>query len=158
MQALADVQRRLGSAADWSAFDTYFDHGIIANAIKHDRIDQAAQAARKADQRLAAHRSDLAELGGLEPTAPRLEIRFTDIFFNNLFTDLAVGRDAQVSVDRSIQQVRALRDRLTNQIDRVTDRLGAVGEAGPLGRAGTRRKRVPFIRAIIVRGGRSLGR
>ena len=133
VQALADVQERLGTAANWSTFDTYFDHGMIANAIKHDRIDQAAQAASAADQRLAALRTDLAELGGYEPTAPRLEIsggfKFADIFFNNIFTDLAVGRqirDAQDNVDRSVEQVQALQDQLKDQIGTVTERLGAM--------------------------------
>jgi len=133
VQALADVQDRLGTAANWSTFDTYFDHGMVANAIKHDRIDQAAQAARAADQRLAALRSDLAELGSYEPTAPRLEVsagfKFADIFFNNIFTDLAVGsqiRDAQDNVDRSMRQVRALQDRLGGQVRTVTERLAAI--------------------------------
>ena len=131
--ALADVQERLGTAANWSTFDTYLDHGMIANAIKHDRIDQAAQAADTADQRLAALRTDLADLGGYEPTAPRLEIsggfKLADIFFNNIFTDLAVGRqirDAQDNVDRSIQQVQALQSRLEDQTGKVTDRLHAI--------------------------------
>jgi hypothetical protein len=133
VHALADVQDRLGTAGSWSTFDTYFDHGMIANAIKHDRIDQAAQAADVADRRLAALRNDLAELGGYEPTAPRLEIsggfKFADIFFNNIFTDLAVGRqirDAQDNVDRSVQQVQALQDRLKDQIGSVTERLSAM--------------------------------
>jgi chromosome segregation ATPase len=132
-QALADVQHRLGTAANWSNFDTYFDHGMVANAIKHDRIDQAAQAAGEADRRLAALRSDLADLGGTEPTAPRLEIssgfRFADIFFNNIFTDLAVGqhiRDAQANVDNSLQQVRALQDRLQGQISTVSAQLDSM--------------------------------
>jgi hypothetical protein len=130
VQALADVQDRLGTAANWSTFDTYFDHGMVANAIKHDRIDQAAQAAQEADQRLAALRSDLAELGRSEPTAPRLEIsagfKFADIFFNNIFTDLAVGqqiRDAQDNVERSVQQVRTLQGRLGDQIGTLTQQL-----------------------------------
>ena len=133
VHALGEVQDRLGTAANWSTFDTYFDHGMIANAIKHDRIDQAAAAARSADQRLAALRTDLADLGGSEPTAPRLEIsagfKFADIFFNNIFTDLAVGhqiRDAQDTVDRSTQQVRALADRLSGQISAVTAQLHAM--------------------------------
>ncbi len=132
-QALADVRDRLGTAANWSTFDTYLDHGMVANAIKHDRIDQAAQAARAADQRLAALRTDLAELGASEPTAPRLEIsagfKFADIFFNNIFTDLAVGhqiRDAQDTVERSLGQVRALQDRLSHQIGTVTEQLHAM--------------------------------
>ena len=129
-QALAEVQDRLGSASSWSTFDTYFDHGMVANAIKHDRIDQAAQAARAADQRLAALRTDVAELGGYEPTAPRLEVsagfKFADIFFNNIFTDLSVGRqirDAQDNANRSVQQVRALQAQLADQIAAVNRRL-----------------------------------
>jgi hypothetical protein len=69
----------------------------------------------------------------LSPTAPRLEIgsgfRFADIFFNNLFTDLAVGRqirEAQENVERSAQQIGALRDRLEDQVDWVSGRLGAI--------------------------------
>jgi hypothetical protein len=133
VQALAEVQDRLGTASSWSAFDTYFDHGMVANSIKHDRIDQAAQAARVADQRLAGLRTDLAELGGFEPTAPRLEIgagfRFADIFFNNIFTDLTVGRqirDAQDNVDQSVQQVSALRNQVSDQIGAVAARLDAM--------------------------------
>ena len=132
-QALSSVRDRLGTAANWSTFDTYLDHGMVANAIKHDRIDQAAQAARTADQRLAALRTDLAELGGYETTAPGLEVsagfRLADIFFNNIFTDLAVGRqirDAQDKADQSVQQVRALQDRLGDQTGSVTERLEAM--------------------------------
>ena len=133
-QALAEVQDRLGTAASWSTFDTYFDHGVVANAVKHDRIDQAAQAARSS--RSAAGGAPLPTWPNsavTEPTAPRLEIsagfRFADIFFNNVFTDLTVGRqirDAQDNVERSVQQVRALRDRLRDQIGTVTGRLDAM--------------------------------
>jgi chromosome segregation ATPase len=133
VEALAEVQDRLGTAANWSTFDTYLDHGMVANAMKHDRIDQAAQAAREADQRLAGLHTDLAELGGAEPTAPRLEIsagfKFADIFFNNIFTDLAVGRqirDAQDNVDQSVQQVSVLQDQLKDQTSTITERLDAV--------------------------------
>ena len=132
-QALTDVQDRLGTAANWSTFDTYLDHGMVANAVKHDRIDQAAQAARAADERLAGLRSDLADLGASEPTAPRLEIsagfKFADIFFNNIFTDLAVGqqiRTAQDTVDQSLQQVSALQGRLKDQIGTVARQLDAI--------------------------------
>ena len=132
-ESLVEVQDRLGTAANWSTFDTYFDHGMVANSIKHDRIDQAAQAARAADRRLAALRSDLAGLGRAQPTAPRLEVsagfKFADIFFNNIFTDLAVGRqirDAQDNVGQSMQQVGALQDRLKEQIGTVTEQLDAM--------------------------------
>ena len=127
---------------------------MIANATKHDRIDQAAQAARTADERLAGLPTDLADLGGSEPTAPRLEIsagfKFADIFFNNIFTDLAVGqqiRDAQDNVDQSVQQVNALKDRLKDQIDTVTNRLAAMdAERQQLLRSDARRRPSPGVR------------
>ena len=132
-QALTEVQDRLGSAASWPTFDTYSGYGAAANAIKHSQIDQAAQAARTANQRLAALRADLAELGGYQPTGPQLEIiagiRFADIFLNNIFADLTVGRqirEARDNVDRSVQQVRVLRDRLRDQIGTITGRLDAM--------------------------------
>ncbi len=132
-RALGEVQDRLGTAANWSTFDTYLDHGMAANAIKHDRIDQAAQAAREADQRLAGLRSDLAGLGGAEPTGPGLEIsagfKFADIFFTNIFTDLAAGRqirDAQDNAAQSVQQAGTLQERLNDQIGTVTGRLDAM--------------------------------
>jgi chromosome segregation ATPase len=132
-QALAEVRDRLGTAANWSTFDTYFDHGMIANAIKHDRIDEAAQAAQAADERLATLRVHLAELGGHDRAAPHLEIsqgfRFADIFFNNIFTDLAVGRqirDAQDTVERSAWQVSELRSRLGSQLAALGERLAAI--------------------------------
>jgi hypothetical protein len=109
------------------------------------RLTAAAQAAReyvlcgqrhaqaRARAQAAAEDLDAAQreyAGGHEPTAPRLEVtaglKFADIFFNNIFTDLAVGhqiRDAQDNVDRSIQQVRSLQDRLKSQITTVSGRL-----------------------------------
>lgn len=132
LQALAEVSGRLGTAANWSTFDTFLDHGMIANAIKHNRIDEAAAAARDADQRLARLRADLHELGGYEPAEPKLDIspgfRFIDIVFNNIFTDLAVGaqiRSAQDAVDHSAARVQALASRLERQQDAVAQQVNA---------------------------------
>jgi hypothetical protein len=132
-QALEQVQDRLGSASSWSTYDTYFDHGMIGNAVKHQRMDEAAQAAAAADQRLAALRTELANIGNIEPTAPQLAVsaglRFTDIFFNNIFTDLAIGqqiRQAQANVARSVQLVGEVRARLTDRTTQTQQRLEAI--------------------------------
>jgi hypothetical protein len=130
-RALAHVQGRLGAADSWHPFDTYY--GALTNAKKRDRVDQAEQAARAADERLAALRTDLSDLGGYEPAAPMLEVstglKFAAIFYNNIFADLAVGRqirDAQDHVGRVVQQVSALQLRLSDQVRTVTVRLGAL--------------------------------
>src|ERR1700729_3677928 len=107
-QALAEVQDRLGSASGWSTYDMVFGGGLVGNAIKHDRMDQAAAGGAEADRRLAALRTDLAELARPDPTAPRLQLsgglRFADLFLNNIFTDIAVARqirDGQDNVART---------------------------------------------------------
>ena len=102
VEVLAEVQDRLRAADKWPNFSDFFYPGMIANSMKHDRIDQAAEVARIADQLLAALRTELADLDGLddlagtEPTAPRIEVserlRFADILFNNIYTELKVGR------------------------------------------------------------------
>ncbi len=132
-QALAQVQDRLGSASSWSTYDTYFGGGMIGNAVKHERMDEAAQAAAEADRRLAALRTELVDVGNMEPTAPQLVVssglRFTDIFFNNIFTDLAVGhqiRQAQDNVDRSVRLVGDVQARLTDRLAAAQQRLAAI--------------------------------
>jgi hypothetical protein len=134
-RALDEVRDQLGTAASWSAFDTYVDRGVFANAVKHQRIDLAADAARTADQLLATLRSDLSELGGYEPTAPKLDVsagfKFADIFFNNFLTDLSVAqhiRAAQDNVGQTADQVSSLRDRLSSQIVALSKQLDAMDE------------------------------
>jgi DNA repair exonuclease SbcCD ATPase subunit len=94
--ALSEVQEVLRSASGWSTYDTWFGGGMIASSIKHDRIDEAAQAAAVADQRLAMLRLELADIAGPGlSTAAQLALgggtRFADVWLDNFFTDLAVA-------------------------------------------------------------------
>jgi hypothetical protein len=131
--ALAQARDRLGSASSWSTYDTYFGGGMIASVVKHQRMDEAAQAAAEADRRLAALRTELVDVTRLGPTAPQLNasagLKVTDILFNNIFTDLAVGhqiREAQATVDNSAQLVGDIRNQLTRGVAAAEDRLAAI--------------------------------
>ncbi|MGW5672151.1 hypothetical protein, partial [Micromonospora sp. NPDC003776] len=130
--ALAAVRDQLGRADNWSTYDTFFGGGAISSMMKHGRMDDAAAAARLADRRLAALRAELADLSG-QWLAPQLELgeltRFTDIFLDNIFTDLAVRgriRRAQESVDRAGTAVARLRDRLAGEANELARHLGAL--------------------------------
>lgn len=131
--ALAQARDRLGSASSWSTYDTYFGGGMVASVVKHQRMDEAAQAAAEADRRLAALRTELVDVARLEPTAQQLVIsaglKVTDILFNNIFTDLAVGhqiRQAQDTVDNSVQLVGDIRTQLTRRVAAAEERLAAI--------------------------------
>jgi len=132
-QALAHVQDRLGSAAGWSTYDTFFGGGLVSGAIKHDRMDEAAQAAAEADRWLATLRTELADVHTIEPTAPQLELssglRFADLFFDNFFTDLAVEhriRQARDRVDQAVQLVFGIQDKLSARAHDVDGQLADI--------------------------------
>src|SRR5215468_10640286 len=60
--ALDRARDRLNSASGWSTYDTFFGGGAIASAVKHERMDEAADATAEADQRLAVLRTELADV------------------------------------------------------------------------------------------------
>ena len=128
--ALAAVLDKLGSAGGWSTYDTYFGGGMIASAMKHSRLDDAAGLAAEADRQLALLRTELTLVGQL---APQLRIgggtKFVDIWFNNIFTDLAFRdhlREAQQNTDQAIQTVSNVQRQLAGQQEQVTGRLAAI--------------------------------
>lgn len=132
-EALSRVKEELGSASSWSTYDTFFGGGAVSSAIKHSRLDDAARAAAHADQCLAVLRTELADVPGTGGTAPELAIgqltRFVDIFFDNIFTDLAVRnriKQAQENVERSLHLVRDVHGRLKQRAAAVADRLATL--------------------------------
>ncbi|WP_157740248.1 hypothetical protein [Micromonospora auratinigra] len=132
LTALGAARDQLARADAWSTYDTFLGGGAVSSVVKHGRMDDAAAAARAADRQLAALRTELAELAGWW-LAPQLELdgltRFTDIFLDNIFTDLAVRgriRKARASVDRAAATVTGLRDRLAGEADETARRLAAL--------------------------------
>jgi hypothetical protein len=131
--ALAALQDSLGRAEGWSTYDTFFGGGAISSAIKHSRLDEAAQQAEYADRCLLALRTELADVGESGPVAPQLPIdgltRFVDVWFDNIFTDFSVrGRikDAQANVDRALRAVFGVSARLRRRGADIQTRLGQI--------------------------------
>ena len=133
LRALSLAQDSLASASGWSTYDTFFGGGAIASAVKHSRMDEAAQAAAEADQRLATLRTELADVEEPGPTAPQLAIgggtKFVDVWFDNFFTDLSVGsriKQAQQNVARCIGLVGNIQARLRSRSGTAQARLAAI--------------------------------
>ncbi|MEG3632634.1 hypothetical protein [Micromonospora palythoicola] len=131
--ALSQVRDKLGNASGWSTYDTFFGGGAISSAIKHSRLDEAAQAAAHADRCLAVLRTELADVPGVALTAPQLAVdgltRFVDVWFDNIFTDLAVRdriKQAEQNVARSMQLVRQVQARLEQRANQVRARLATI--------------------------------
>ena len=126
--ALAMVEAKLGSASSWSTYDTFFGGGAIASSIKHSRLDEAAQLAAVADRRLAVLRTELADVPGMPSATAHLAIdgstRFFDVWFDNIFTDMAV-RDRINTARRNVDQARL---RVADVQSRLRHRTAVAGK------------------------------
>jgi hypothetical protein len=109
-QLLLEAHRLLGSARSWSTWDTFGGGGLLTDMMKYDKLDRVAGTLREADHALAAFSRELADLqlggvGGVQVDG--LTMAF-DVFFDNIFTDLAVRSrilDAEARVGQALTAV-----------------------------------------------------
>ncbi|MEZ5203168.1 MAG: hypothetical protein R2701_01915 [Acidimicrobiales bacterium] len=108
--ALVRAAGHLGSADNWSFYDTWLGGGMFSSAIKHDRIDVAAAELRRVDRALARLSVELADLGraGIDAIAVRPSTRTFDIFFDNIFSDMKVASQIASGRDRVLDARRAV--------------------------------------------------
>lgn len=109
-QALSAADSVLGNASAWSTYDTFFGGGVVSDMAKYHRLDQAAQLIREADAALAHLATELADVGVGGVGGIRVDemTRFFDIWFDNIFSDLAVRqriREAAAKVDAALRGV-----------------------------------------------------
>jgi hypothetical protein len=134
-QALKAVAEKLGSADSWSAYDTFFGGGVISSSFKHDRLDQAARLAAYADRCLAVLRTELADVGIVRPIG-RIAVdggtRFVDVWFDNIFTDLAVRnhiKRAQANVADARHRIVDIRRQLASRTEAARRRRANLDQA-----------------------------
>lgn len=104
---LVDAVTMLQKALDWSTYDTFLGGGMIASAVKHDRISTAEDLLResgRALQRLAAELADVDGTARLVPVDVDDLTRTFDVWFDNIVTDWQV-RDRVVRAHDRTQEV-----------------------------------------------------
>ncbi|MGH3506893.1 MAG: hypothetical protein ACRDO2_06780 [Nocardioidaceae bacterium] len=102
--SLAALEEQLGTASGWSTYDTFFGGGMISTAIKHDHMDRAADLSREADAALRGFGRELGDVGldGVDAALTMSGgIRFLDMWFDNIVTDLSVRSQIQSARERA---------------------------------------------------------
>lgn len=107
---LHQARSSLGSAGSWSTWDTFGGGGMFTDLMKYQKVDQATDAVRQADFALARFSHELADLSldGVASVEVDTLMRTFDVWFDNIFSDLAVRsriQDATDRVGRAAQQV-----------------------------------------------------
>ena len=117
LEHLYRSQELLNSAGNWGMFDI-FAGGALTSFIKRGKMSDAQaelDAARSALRILAREVRDVEEAGAFQIAGGDF-LSFADIFFDNAFLDIYVQTqisEAKRQVAGAIQQVEALRDRLS---------------------------------------------
>ena len=118
--ALAQAQRQLGSADAWSGYDTFLGGGIVSSMVKHDRLDQAGRAIANAQHTLATFSRELSDVPQAQQLSVDLGIspttRTLDIWFDNIFSDLAVRDQIKTSL-RALSAASGAVDAAFNQLN-----------------------------------------
>ena len=132
-QHLSGAAELLDSARSWSAWDTFGGGELLTSMVKHERLDSVARELRQADAALQAFTRELADLQleGIEAVNVSPLMRTFDVWFDNIFTDLAVRRriiDAQAQVADTRSRVdEVLRD-LQQRGQAIQAELGSLAE------------------------------
>jgi hypothetical protein len=125
---LDQAARLLDSAGGWATYDTFFGGGMLTDAMKYDRMDQAQRLLHEADRALKTFASELADVG-LQVVVRGLTLdgltQAFDFWFDNIFTDWAVKdriSEASRRTGEAIRVVAELRARLAHEDRELTER------------------------------------
>jgi hypothetical protein len=121
---LTEADALLGKAGDWAAWDTFGGGGMITDAFKYDRMDQAAALMREADQALKRLAGELADIGlaGTGGLSVDGWSKAFDVWFDNIFSDSAVRdriKQARQRTEEAGRAVHALRVELRERRSRL---------------------------------------
>ena len=127
-RALGLVAMKLGTAGNWATYDTFFGGGLMADMVKHRRLDEAAALIQDADRALHHLSAELADVG----VAPLGELgvgdlaKVFDVWFDNIFSDWSVAnriRAAQMRVASTRRVLGELDGRLRQQVEDTDQEL-----------------------------------
>ena len=113
-ELLRHADRLLGSAGSWATWDTFGGGGLLTDMMKYDKLDQVSEVLRRTDLALGRFSRELADLriAGVETVAVDGLTRTFDVFFDNIFSDMAVRSRIQQSRPRVGSALGAVDDLL----------------------------------------------
>ncbi len=130
---LAQAGQLLGNARSWSTWDTFGGGGLLTDMVKYDRLDKVTALVRRADLALGRFSRELADVGMAGVGGVRVDgiTRAFDIWFDNIFTDMAVRsriQDAQARVAAALDAVGPALGRLADEGHAIAAEIARLDE------------------------------
>jgi hypothetical protein len=123
---LVHARQLLGSAGSWATWDTFGGGGIFTDIAKYDKMNQAQRVLREVDMALGSFGRELADVGLTGVGAVEVDslTRTFDVFFDNIFSDLAVRSRIQQATARVEDALRSL-EQVLHTLQEKTAQLDA---------------------------------
>ena len=125
-RALGAAIDKLGSAEGMSLWDTFLGGGLIVSAIKYSEINSSDDYVHRAQRALRHFETELMDVQNVATesfTVNKNDIfTFTDIFFDNIFSDWTVHSritDAKAKLNDVVRDVRRVQDDLARKRDEI---------------------------------------
>lgn len=117
----------LKDAESWGTFD-FLGGGLITDMAKHEKLDAAQQSIEQLQIDLQHFNTELADVpirADMQVTIDAM-LKFSDIFFDNIFTDAAVLdriRESYAQIDRTRDQILGVLRQLQTRLEDVHHKI-----------------------------------
>ena len=120
---LTDAGYSLHEASNYSTWDTFLGGGFIATALKHEKLDESNNYLHLAQIALQRFSNELLDIKDLRQDALKIEpdgfVKFTDYFFDNIFTDWSIHS----KISTSLNQISRVQDDVSNTLNELEQKL-----------------------------------
>ena len=129
-RALDAALDKLGNAEGLSMWDTFLGGGLIVSAMKYSEMNSSDDLVHRAQRALRHYETELMDVQNAATESFNVNhndfFTFTDIFFDNIFSDWAVHSritDAKGKLNAVLHDVRRVQDQLRRKRDEAMEEL-----------------------------------
>lgn len=123
LATLTDAGISLHEAETYSTWDTFLGGGFMATALKHEKLGESNGHLHYAQIALQRFSNELLDVKDLRKDAIKIDtdgfIKFTDYFFDNIFTDWSIHS----KIAMSMEQIKRVQDDVSNTIQELQNKL-----------------------------------
>lgn len=135
VRALDAALDKLGNAEGLSMWDTFLGGGLVVSALKYSEMNSSDDLVHRAQRALRHYETELMDVQNVASESFQVNhndfFTFTDIFFDNIFSDWMVHSritDAKSKLNVVLRDVRRVQDRLKRKRDEAIEEIKRLDE------------------------------
>lgn len=135
VRALDAALDKLGNAEGLSMWDTFLGGGLVVSALKYSEMNSSDDLVHRAQRALRHYETELMDVLNVASESFQVNhndfFTFTDIFFDNIFSDWMVHSritDAKSKLNVVLRDVRRVQDRLKRKRDEAIEEIKRLDE------------------------------